>query len=284
MSTSAGVNAGTLCFPTKRRTATPSNHQLTVVVPAYNEQSRLPGTLEGLKTYLDHWQIDYRVVVADDGSCDATATLAAAYGPRFSTISLPRQQGKGAAVRAGMLSATGDVVAFTDADLPYDLSALRAGYELVAGHQAEVAFGARDLEGSTCLTSRRWTRTAATLVFREIVRRLVSQQVTDTQCGLKIFSRSAALEIFSRTTIDGFAFDAEVVFLTHRLRLPFVRIPVTLINEYSSTISLTRHALPMLMDVVGLRWRSLRGMYGLNLPRIVIEIANDVVAQARTAA
>ena len=79
---------------------------------------------------------------------------------------------------------------------------------------------------------------------------MVSREVTDTQCGLKLFRRQAALEIFGRTTIDGFAFDAEVVMLTHRLGLPFRRVPVTLVNEFASTLSLRRNALPMLMDVM----------------------------------
>jgi dolichyl-phosphate beta-glucosyltransferase len=260
------------------------DHDLTVVVPAYNEELRLPSTLDGLRDYLDGWGIDYRVLVVDDGSADGTATISPAYGERFSTFRQP-QSGKGAAVRAGMLHATGAVVAFTDADLPYDLDALRTAYDSVSRNDCDVVFGARDLDGSACLARRRLLRTMATTVFREIVRHLVSRQVTDTQCGLKVFSRRAALEIFSRTTIDGFAFDAEVVYLTKRLELPFHRVPVTLINEYSSTISLSRHALPMLLDVFKLRARALRGEYRLDVP--FAELVYDVrrcADQARKAA
>ena len=94
------------------------------------------------------------------------------------------------------------------------------------------------------------------------MRRLISPVVTDTQCGLKVFSLKAARQIFAMTKIDGFAFDAEVVFLAHRLHLEFQRQPVTLINEYASTISLARHALPMLADVVRLRIRAWQGAYG----------------------
>jgi dolichyl-phosphate beta-glucosyltransferase len=239
------------------------DHDLTVIVPAFNEEQRLPATLDGLASYLDLWGVDYRVLVVDDGSLDATCRLTAGRGARFSTISQPNR-GKGAAVKNGMLRATGRVIAFTDADLPYDLDGVRVAYEIISRRSCDVVFGARDLRESAVLAPRRFLRTLATWVFRSIVQRLVSRQITDTQCGLKVFSRRAALEIFSRTTIDGFAFDAEVVFLTHRLSFPFRRIPVTLINEYASTISLTRHALPMLMDVIGLRWRALRGEYDLD--------------------
>ena len=259
------------------------DHDLTIVVPAFNEESRLPATLDGLAEYLDDWGVDYRVLVVDDGSRDQTARLTQGRGMRFSTVS-QANAGKGAAVRNGMLRATGQVVAFTDADLPYDLHGVQTACDSIRGGECEVVFGARDLRESEVLAPRRLMRTLATWVFRNVVAHLVSRQVTDTQCGLKVFSHRAAREIFSRTTIDGFAFDAEVVFLTHRLKLPYKRIPVTLINEYGSTISLTQHALPMLLDVMGLRLRELRGDYKLEK---VVEPSADVTAGAeptRTAA
>jgi dolichyl-phosphate beta-glucosyltransferase len=237
-----------------------SDHDLTVVVPAYNEEQRLPATLEGLAGYFDRWGVDYRILVVDDGSRDGTARLTDGRGFRFQTISQPNR-GKGAAVRNGMLQATGRVIAFTDADLPYDLAGVRAAYESIRARESEIVFGARDLRESAVLAPRRLVRTFATHVFRALMRILVSRQITDTQCGLKVFSRQAALEVFTRTQIDGFAFDAEVVYLTHRLGLLYGRIPVTLINEYASTISLSRHALPMLLDVLRVRHRSWRGEY-----------------------
>lgn len=238
----------------------PTDHELSVVVPAYNEASRLPQTLDGLSEYLDAWGIDYRVLVVDDGSRDGTARLVEGRGPRISAISQPNG-GKGSAVRRGILHATGRVIAFTDADLPYELSSLRAGYEIIAAGNAQVALGARDLAESQVVAQRRFLRSVAHEVFRQLMRVLVSRQVGDTQCGLKIFSRPAAREIFSRSTINGFAFDAEVVYLMHALGLSYCRIPVVLVNEYATTISLSRHALPMLWDVVQMRWRASQGEY-----------------------
>src|SRR5208283_4589833 len=114
----------------------------------------------------------------------------------------------------------------------------------------------RDLAQSTHRARRKLSRTLATWLFREVVKRLVSREVTDTQCGLKAFSRRASREIFSRLTLDGFSFDAEVVFLTQRLGLEFQRIPVNLVREYGSTLSLWRHTIPMLRDIVALWWRN----------------------------
>jgi dolichyl-phosphate beta-glucosyltransferase len=195
------------------------------------------------------------VVVVDDGSRDGTAQIGARFGPRFSTIRLERQHGKGAAVRRGMLTATGSIVAFTDADLPYDLSALRTACDWIRRGECEVVFGARDLVESKHEARRRLSRIIASAAFREVVKRAVSREVTDTQCGLKAFSLRAAREIFSRMTIEGFAFDAEAVLLTRRLQISFRRVPVSLINEYSSTLSLSRHAGKMLHDVLRLAVR-----------------------------
>jgi dolichyl-phosphate beta-glucosyltransferase len=236
------------------------DHDLTLIIPAYNEAARLPRSLAQAKSTLDDWKLDYRVLVVDNNSSDGTGRIPNQFGSRFDSIRVPTP-GKGAAVRTAMLAATGRVLAFTDADLPFDLTSLREGYELVGRQTCDAAFGARDLAASSVMAQRSIWRRMATWGFRRVVRALVSATITDTQCGLKIFSHAAAREIFSRTTIDGFAFDAEVIFLAERLGFRCERIPVTLINEEGSTISLRRHALPMLLDVLRVQWRAWRGVY-----------------------
>ena len=255
-----------------RLTVAPADHDLTVIIPAYNEEKRLPWTLAQLATFLDRVGRGLsrtggrRRQHGPDGRADAR------FGAAVFDVAVDPQGGKGRAVRTAMLRATGRVLCFTDADLPFRLTALRQGYEWIRGGACEVVFGARDIEGSENLAPRRLWRRLATFAFREVVRRLVSREVTDTQCGLKLFSRRAALEIFARGTIDGFAFDAEVVMLTHRLGLPFRRVPVTLVNEFASTLSLRRNALPMLLDVLRLRWRDRMGR-GAPAPQFIFTAA-----------
>jgi dolichyl-phosphate beta-glucosyltransferase len=236
------------------RPLAPVDHELTVLIPAYNEQDRLGPTLAQLESFFDKSAIDYRILVIDDGSQDETAKITHGRGYRISTLRLPAHRGKGAAVRAGMLAATGSVVAFTDADLPYDLRNLLKGYEYIRRGGCEIVFGARDLTGSAAQVSRRLSRRMSTKLFRYFVSSLISREVTDTQCGLKLFSRPAAISIFSQTTVDGFAFDAEVVYLANQLDISYRRIPVTLINEHSSTLSLRRDAIPMMRDVLKIRY------------------------------
>jgi dolichyl-phosphate beta-glucosyltransferase len=255
-------------------TVAPADHDLTVIIPAYNQEKRLPWTLAELTAFLNDWGVDYRVLVADDGSTDCTAALARKLGPRCSTLRVFPQGGKGRAVRIAMLRATGRVLAFTDADLPFQLSALRQGYEWIRGGRCDVVFGARDIAGAANCARRRLARRMATFAFRAVVSRMVSREVTDTQCGLKLFRRQAALDIFGRATLDGFAFDAEVVMLTHRLGLPFRRVPVTLINEFASTLSLRRNALPMLMDVMRV-WLRERAGKSVPAPHFVYTAGNE---------
>ncbi|HEV3344910.1 MAG TPA: glycosyltransferase [Pirellulales bacterium] len=253
--------------------ASPTDHELTLLVPSYEEEHRLPATLAGLAEFLDGWGIDYRVVVVDDGSRDQTARISDRFGRRFSTLRLDAHAGKGAAVRRGMLAATGQIVAFTDADLPYDLSALQTGCHWIHRGDCQVVFGARDLIGATCHVRRKLSRIVASAAFRQLVRLSISKEVCDTQCGLKIFGRSAAVEIFSRTRLDGFAFDAEVVLLCHRLQLQFRRVAVRLINEYSSTLSVSRHGWRMLRDVAMLAVRD--RLSGRAVPSIHTPVVPD---------
>ena len=260
----------------------PTDHDLTLVIPAYNEESRLPKTLSDTAEFLDSWGIDYRVIVVDDGSKDATSTWTDAYGSRFSTI---RQEngGKGSAVRRGLLAATGRVVAFTDADLPFELGALQNAYDKIDSGTADFVCGSRDMVGSKSLVKRSIWRIVASLTFRSIVTLLVSRQVRDTQCGLKVFERKAARAIFTRAIVDGFAFDTEAVFLAHRLNLKIQKVPVTLVNEDNTTISLSRNAIPMLFTVFMLRIRAIRGEFNFNQPK-VFESEDSQVAESRAVA
>lgn len=251
----------TMLRPTQAVPAKLPQPELTVVVPAYNEAERLPATLDQLGQFLDQWGIDYRVLVVDDGSKDGTPKITNRYGTRFSTVSLPHNRGKGAAVREGMRRAKGRVVCFMDADLPYALDCLRQGYETIVAGRAEVVFGARDVAGAACRVRRRWLRSSASLVFRGIVKCLISRRVSDTQAGFKMFSSEACRQIFSLATIDSFAFDTEVVYLTHQLRLSYQRQGVVLINERASSLSLMRHTLPMIRDVFRVRWQAWQGTY-----------------------
>lgn len=235
--------------PTSPLLAEGCDHDLTVIIPAYNERRRLPQALTALRSWLDASHLDYRVLVVDDGSTDGTALISSAFSSRFRTLCLPEHRGKGAAVRAGMRAATGRVVAFTDADMPYSLDALRVSVEWIESGCCDVVFGARDIAGATTQLARRRARALASRLFRCLTKQLISRDVTDTQCGFKVFSSRAARIIFGQAIVDGFAFDAEVVWLCRRLGIAWRRVPVALVNEHSSTLSISRDAWRMIWDL-----------------------------------
>lgn len=246
----------TLGFP--RGTA--AEFDLSLVVPAYNEASRLPRTLDGLAAWSARQPFSVEILVVDDGSRDATAAAAADHHCGCGVIRLARNGGKGAAVRTGMLEARGRVVGFTDADLPYRLDAVERAYARIVSGTADVVYGGRDLEASTMTVRRTAARALASRCFRAVAGTLVGGGVTDTQCGLKVFGREAARQVFGRVHTDGFAFDAEAILVARRLGLRAARVPVVLVNEAGSTVSLRRHAATMLRDVLRARLRHGRGV------------------------
>jgi glycosyltransferase involved in cell wall biosynthesis len=198
--------------------------RLSIVLPAYNEASRLPATLEALT---QQWSgRDAEVIVVDDGSTDATSDIARELLRNFSrgrVLKLPANCGKGAAVRIGMLEAHGRLVAFMDADLATNLRSLPG--LLGALESADVAIGSRAAEGAVVEPGTR-TRTAMARAFNRIARTLTGLTLLDTQCGFKAFRASAAQLLFRLTRTNGFAFDVEVLTLASHLGLAVVEVPV----------------------------------------------------------
>jgi dolichyl-phosphate beta-glucosyltransferase len=239
---------------------------VSVVIPAYNEHLRLPFTLERWLAFLAGQPYAAEIVVVDDGSTDPTASVVhdlAARHPHLRLLRLPANQGKGAAVRAGMLAATGACRFYADADLnvapdhlvPF-LAALDGGYDVVIGTRSTRQYSA---------TERSISRVLAGLLIQIVRRTVVLPVFRDTQCGFKGFTRDAARAIFSAATISSFAFDVEVLFLARKLGYRVKELPVTVERREGSTYSLRRHFLPFMRDVFKVRWQALRGTYGRSI-------------------
>lgn len=196
------------------------------------------------------------VVVVDDGSTDGTAAIAQAHGCR--TVVLPRNRGKGAAVRAGMLEAEGALRLMTDADLPTPLEELGA-LEAALGEGHAAAIGLRRSLMPATLRNR--ARAAVGGAFAHAVHRAGLTELTDTQCGFKLFRAEAAEAVFSRSIIDGFAFDVEVLVILRRLGLSVRGLPVSWVNSIDTRVDLLRDPIPMLIDLARIRRHDRRGGY-----------------------
>ena len=192
------------------------------------------------------------IVVVDDGSRDATASAAGAAGAD-QVIRLPVNRGKGAAVRAGALASRGSAVVFTDADLSYPpaqierlVAAVEEGWDVVVGNREDPASTTSGRAGTL--------RDAGHWAFNLATRAVLSRSYADTQCGLKAFHRLAADELFSRTRIDRFAFDVEILWLAERLGLQVREVPVELDNIAGSTVRMSLDTLRMVRDLGRMWW------------------------------
>ncbi|MFN8532115.1 MAG: dolichyl-phosphate beta-glucosyltransferase [Dehalococcoidia bacterium] len=235
---------------------------LTIVIPAYNEEQRLAPTLTALSEKLAARPEQSEIVVVDDGSRDATAEVARGLGaPGLRVISYQPNRGKGRAVRTGVLAARGAVVCFMDADLSTDLGALdRALGEIAAGW--DVVIGSRAIAGSTIVVHQPRYREIASQIFN-LVQVTMSgvRGYADTQCGFKVFRADAAKAIFSRAQVDGFMFDVELLFLAERLGYHIREIPVEWTNDPASRLRIVRDTARMFRDLARIRWA------GRTLPR-----------------
>lgn len=225
--------------------------RLTVVVPAYNEAARIGRTVTELQRSLGELPDGgLELLVVDDGSTDLTATTAEEAGA--AVLRLGVNAGKGAAVRAGVLAATGRTVVYTDADLSYPPDQVRALLERVEAGAPFVAGSRQHVDTVTLIRARR-LREVGGRVFNLLSRLVVLGRYRDTQCGLKAFSSDVAQRLFAASRIDGFAFDVELFLLAERFGIPIVEVPVRVSNTESSSVQMGRDSRRMIGDLARLR-------------------------------
>lgn len=236
---------------------------ISLIIPAYDESTYITGILETADNFFKTQGWAYEVIVVDDGSRDDTVALVESFASKSTSIRLLRHSanlGKGAAVRTGMLNASGEYLIFTDADLSYAiedvgvmLSTLSAG--------AEVALGSRTFKGSETLTPPPMLRLLLSKVFSLVVQIVAIKGISDTQCGFKGFTRVAASDIFRRLTITGFAFDVEVLVIARNLGCRIDLVPVHYIARETSKVRVLRDSLRMLGQLFRIRANEISGLY-----------------------
>jgi dolichyl-phosphate beta-glucosyltransferase len=230
--------------------------ELSIVIPTYNEQARLPRTV--LETV--HWcttrHLDFELIIADDGSQDETLALGRLFEEsdgRIRLLACPHM-GKGAAVRMGMLNARGRWILFMDADRATPLDEIiKLQASLEAGH--DVAIGSRVIQHpGEVEVKAQFHRWLIGRVFAFCVNVFAVEGIGDTQCGFKMFRRPAAMAIFARQKTVGFAFDVEVLFIAQRLSLSIAEIPVNWTAQPGSKVNIVTDAVKMLWDISHIRW------------------------------
>ena len=232
--------------------------KISLVIPMYNESKIIADTAKTLSEYMAGRFDSYEIIFSDDGSTDGCGDKVRELGlPCVRVVGYPENKGKGAAVRCGVLAAEGDLVMFTDADLAYGTDVIGEYFDAfseAAGREdsPRMLIGSRNLnkdgyEGYTIL------RRVASKIYIKVLCIVGGFRLSDSQCGCKAFEREAAREIFSRCTVNGFAFDFEAILFACKLGYKIKEMPVKIINHRESKVNVLRDSIRMLRDLLRIK-------------------------------
>ena len=237
---------------------------ISIIIPAYNEQVRLPESLRRVEKYLQesNW-IFHEILIVDDGSTDRTLEAAMTFAesnPNIRVLRNPGNRGKGYSVRHGMLEACGEWRLFSDADLSTPIEELEKLWCAVAKGKDQIAIGSRALDPSLIGVHQPGYRETMGRFFNAVMRTATGLRISDTQCGFKLFRADIAREVFARQTLERFGFDAEVLYIASRRGYSIAEVPVRWNHVEGSKVGMLTglHAFEELLEI---RVNSLRGKY-----------------------
>lgn len=228
------------------------DRKISLVIPAYNEEAIIEDTVRAALSFMEGKFSDFELIIADDGSTDETAAIVKGiHDPRLSLVGYEKNRGKGAAVRQGVLSASGDYIVYTDADLAYGIEAVGELVEALLESGADAALGSRKLHEKG-YADYPFLRLAASRSFSFITGTLTGFRY-DTQCGIKAYKAEAAKKVFLMCETEGFAFDFEVIMLAKAFGFSFTELPVMIINHRESKVRVLRDSIKMFSDLIRIR-------------------------------
>jgi glycosyltransferase involved in cell wall biosynthesis len=237
---------------------------ISIIIPAYNEEKRLPAALDKVIAYLRRTPWPFaEIVVVDDGSSDGTVEVTERTRracPSLRLLRNPGNRGKGYAVRHGILECRGEWALFTDADLSTPIEELEKLWQAADKAGAQIVVGSRAIDRGLIGIHQPWFRENAGRLFNLSMRLVTRLPFRDTQCGFKLFEARAAREIFRRQLLHGFGFDVEVLFIAHCLGYQAIEVPVRW-NDVAGTKVTTLGGVAAFLDPLRVRWNQVLGRY-----------------------
>jgi len=236
---------------------------VSIIIPAHNEETRLPHTLEQVFAFLERQAYSSEVLVVENGSNDRTFEIAEAFTRQHANLRVMRElaRGKGLAVRRGMLEAAGEYRFMCDADLSMSIDQLNQ-FLPPASADVDVAIGSREAAGAVRFDEPLYHHIGGRLINTPI-RMFILPGLQDTQCGFKCFTAAAAEQVFRRQTLPGWSFDIEVLYIAQRLNLIIREVPIHWRFHAETKLSAAQDALRMVRDIFIIHGNALRGRYDL---------------------
>ncbi|MBD3314053.1 glycosyltransferase [Candidatus Woesearchaeota archaeon] len=233
---------------------------VSVIIPAYDEDTRLIPSLKSIVQYMDRQKIDHEIIIVDDSSKNPITHIKGLPNNHINILRNSSNRGKGYSVRRGMLAAEKDHIMFTDSDLAAPIEELDKlmGY-IEDGY--DIAVASRNLEGSEIVVRQPLYRRLLGKGFPLLVNLLGLSRLKDTQCGLKLFTRDAARQLARLQTIDGFAFDAEIMHIAEKRGMRVAEVPVKWVDKEGSKVRIMKDSLSMFSDLIRIRINSWAGKY-----------------------
>ena len=230
---------------------------MSIVIPAYNEEKRIAGSLLETCAYMNDFGMEYEIIVVDDGRSDGTGRIVGRIAKDVRNVRLVRYEknrGKGHALRTGVLVTKGDFVLVMDADLSTPMDELRKLMPYLSDGGFDIAIGSRALALSDIIKKQPWWRRGMGKTFNKIVKAIVIGGFSDTQCGFKLFKGEIARSLFGEAKIDRFAYDVEILALAKKKGFGIKEVPIRWINSVESRVDPVKDSLQMLADLVKIRF------------------------------
>ncbi len=238
--------------------------RLSVIIPAYNEASRIIQTLETIQDYFRENNDEVEVIVVDDGSRDNTAAIVEQLSERWNQLRLirnPGNLGKGYSVRNGVLQAKGEIVLFTDADLSAPITETPKLIDPIRRNLCDISFGSRAIDRSLIGVHQSAMREFSGRIFNLLVQMLTGLSFKDTQCGFKAFRREPVVSVFEQQRIMDFGFDPEILYIARKRGLRLLEVPVKWSHVEGTKVHFLKDSIRMFLDLIVIVWNDLTGRY-----------------------
>ena len=229
--------------------------KLSVVIPMYNESEIIKNTAISLSDYMQKNFESYEIIFSDDGSSDKSAEIIKSLSlDSVFVIESKENHGKGSAVRAGVNKAEGDIILFTDADLAYGTGVIGKAYDVILKSECDMLIGSRNIEKGSYGKYPR-LREMFSKMYVKVICLIAGTDISDSQCGFKLFKKDIAKKVFSLSEMNGFSFDLEIIMLAKKAGANIDELPVKITTHSKSSVSILRDGIKMLCDLVKIKRR-----------------------------